>query len=181
MKLSNPERLQLLMLCDIYDKLEIKEFDTGFLRKVIYERNEWAISWQLPEVLGDDRDEDPPYVGEVCDILDMWEAVELSYGNLTPEGKQVCQDLLRHRYEPRFGGFDGNNEGEYLSAARCLVEDCDRFSHFKGRVVNSHMRTLPGALRMAHAFKQIRANIVSIAEMSPQQIADVVNARYIQE
>ena len=48
MKLTNPEKLILVMLSEIYEKLGIQgETDTKFLLNAIYEGHTWALSWKM--------------------------------------------------------------------------------------------------------------------------------------
>ena len=39
--------------------------------------------------------------------------------------------------DARFSGFDGNNELEYISVARFLIDHLDSFTDFKGRDLDS--------------------------------------------
>jgi hypothetical protein len=50
--------------------------------------------------------------------------------------------------DPKFFGFDGNNEGEYMSIASFLVEKLRRFESFKGRSFNSHVPVVERYRRM---------------------------------
>lgn len=160
MKLTNPEKLILLMLSEIQEKLGINDDTTKLITKSIYSNNTWALSWELNGVVGDSPDETPKEVKEVFDILDMWGFIEDSYSSLNQSDK----DKIEQEAEPfgkyvRFIGFDGNNETEHLSVARFLIEDMNRFSHFKGRELNSHSPSLNSNLNMFSIFEQIRPKL----------------------
>jgi len=62
--------------------------------------------------------------------------------------------------DPKFYGFDGNNEGEYMSIARFLVEKMGRFESFKGRNFNSHVPLVDRYRVMIAAFEPIRVGLV---------------------
>ncbi|WP_090944431.1 YfbU family protein [Azotobacter beijerinckii] len=141
MKLTDGEKLITLMLCELYDKLQMNsEIDPDFLRTAIYTGNEWSLAWKYPGIPFEDQ-KDPEQLKEILDILDMWEHVELSYDQLSPEDKTTL-DALPFGKKPRFFGFDGNNEAEYIGITSILLNELDRFQRFKGRDLNAHMPTL---------------------------------------
>ena len=174
MKISDSERLILLMLCNIQEGLKIKgEFDPKFVSSAIMNGHSWAIKRQylgaFPE--GDDT---PALVSEVEGILDMWSIVEGSYAALSPADKKLVEDGVPHfGKNPTFKGFDGNNESEHLSVCRFLVEEMDLWSEFKGRVVNSHMQVLPGYQRMMSVFNPLRSSLHT-GHLAAQQIVAIL-------
>ena len=77
LRLSDGEKLILLMLSDIHDRLTADgEFNTKLIREAIYSRNLWGLSWGMPGVF--ESKEDPPVVKETVDILSMWRRLEES-------------------------------------------------------------------------------------------------------
>jgi uncharacterized protein len=115
MTLSDGEKLILLMLTDIYDKLGIDgETDPKFVRSAILNDMVWGLRWKYSGIPFE-RGENPPAVSEVVKILDMWRSIEQSYNALSDEDKR----LVETEAEPfgkrvSFLGFDGNNESEHM-------------------------------------------------------------------
>ncbi|EJE4164467.1 YfbU family protein, partial [Vibrio parahaemolyticus] len=100
--------------------------------------------------------ETPQIVKEVLNILDMWSFIERSYASLTDENKAyVEREASPFGRDPKFPGFDGNNETDYMGAASFLVNDLDRFAEFKGRDFNSHCPSVDGYQRMMNVYKPI--------------------------
>ncbi len=160
MKLTNPEKLILLMLSEIQEKLGINDHTTKLITKSIYSNNTWALSWELNGVVGDSPDETPKEVTEVVHILDMWDFIEESYSSLNQSDKdKIEQDAEPFGKYVQFIGFDGNNETEHLGIARFLIDDMNRFSRFKGRELNSHSPRLNSNLNMFSVFKKIRPKL----------------------
>mgnify|MGYP001258362766 CR=1 FL=1 len=60
---------------------------------------------------------------------------------------------------PKFIGFDGNNETEYMGTAMFLVNELERFQEFSGRSFNSHCPSIDGHKRMLRAFEPIRKTL----------------------
>ena len=157
MKLSNGEKLILMMLCELYQKVGVKgEIDPKFVQQAIWSGNTWGLRWQYSGIFdGGERDANP-VVSEVCDILQMWWLIESAYKDLSKADKKRIEDEVGPLGKNvRFLGFDGNNEGEHLGVARFLIEHMDRFTHFKGRDLNSHMPTLDMYGRMLKVYKSM--------------------------
>lgn len=155
--LTNGERLITLMLCELYDKLDVVgEVDPDFLRTAIYTENEWGLAWKYPGIPFEPTEE-PPELRQVLDILEMWSFIETSYAELSEADKA---DLLARTHHfstaPKFPGFDGNNEAEYISISSILINQLDRFQEFSGRDLNAHMPTLDIYRRMLAKFKMVR-------------------------
>ncbi|WP_112774616.1 YfbU family protein [Cupriavidus alkaliphilus] len=177
MKLTNSEKLILLMLSDIYDRLELNEIDTKFLRSAIYSENTWALDWEMSGVVGSQQEETPKDVTEVLDCLEMWSHIEEAYANFNAEERaQVeikAEPFGRH---VRFPGFDGNNEAELLGIARLLVDDMGRFSRFKGRDMNSHAPLREAYGRMLKHYLPMRGKNFGVRALSPQQMVELLQA-----
>lgn len=178
MKLTDPEKLIITMLCEIHKALKIKDgVNPDLVAEAIYSSNTWGLRWAYPGLF-DSGERDPDTVREVCDILDMWSFLESGYEALDVAGKaQVEKDAAPFGKKVKFPGFDGNNETDYMSVAAFLVEKLDRFTALKGRArQNSHMPTLDGYRRMLKVFEPMRATIAG-RELSAGEIAKVLNAR----
>jgi hypothetical protein len=77
--------------------------------------------------------------------------------------------------DPKFLGFDGNYETEYVSIARFLVEKLDNFSKFKGREFNSHTPMVERYKRMCAKFDLIRPKLVDGRELSVDELIELLN------
>jgi uncharacterized protein len=162
MKLSDGEKLILMMLCELYEKLGIKgEIDPKFIQEAIWSGNLWGLKWKYTGIV-DSSETSRETVSEVCDILDMWWLMESAYKDLSKEDKKrIAHEVGPLGKSVRFLGFDGNNETEHMGAARFLIERLDRFTHFKDRIgdMNSHMPTLEIYGRMMEVYKTIRPTL----------------------
>lgn len=177
MKLSDGEKLIILMLADMYKAMKIKNgnFDPEFVANTIWGDKLWGFNWEYSGIPFE-RGEDPSDVSETCNILDMWWIIEEAFGKLSePE-----RDRLKKEAEPfgehvRFAGFDGNNEDHY-GIARYLVDDMKRFKYFAGRDLNSHSQTVPGYLRMYEVFEPIRAKLAD-RSLTVDELIEILKAR----
>jgi hypothetical protein len=133
MEISPTERLILVMLSDIYEKLGCEGLRPDFIREAIYSGNLWALDWDYSAILGVEP-KDERVVKEVCDILDMW-------------------SLIEDAGDERFPGFDSNREGDHASVARMMTDHMDRFTRFKGRVDHGVLG-LDGYRRMYRHFTE---------------------------
>ena len=159
MKISDGEKLIILMLTELYQKLDVEgEIDPEFIRSAIFSDNIWSVPWKYPGIPFTDQ-ETPDVVKEVLDILDMWHLIEYSYTNFSDEEKtKLVEGAGVFGKDPKFGGFDGNNESTHMGTALFIVNDLDRFQEFAGRNMNSHMRSLDGYRRMLQKFESMRRN-----------------------
>ena len=148
------------MLSELYERLEISgEIDPAFLQSAIFSDNLWGIPWQYSGIPFDEQDT-PQVVKDVVDILDMWSFIEDSYERLSNEEKvQLARDARPFGDNPKFQGFDGNNESEHFGAALFIVNDLNRFEKFKGRSLNSHHPSIETYLRMLKVFLPIRKTL----------------------
>ena len=160
MKLTDGEKLILLMLSELYDKLKVNgDTEPDFLRSAIFNDHLWGIRWKYSGIPFEPA-EDPPVVREVVDILDMWSFIEFSYAKLDAAQKQaLARQAAPLGENPRFEGFDGNNETEHMSTAMFLVNHLDRFQEFKGRSFNCHHPSLDAHRRMLAVFEPLRLSL----------------------
>jgi uncharacterized protein len=72
MKLSDGEKLILMMLADLYKRLKIKgDFDPDFITNTISHDYLWGFNWEYTGIPFE-KEQAPPEVAETVDILDMW-------------------------------------------------------------------------------------------------------------
>jgi len=178
MKLSDGEKLILVMLTDLYEKLGIDSgIDAKLVRAAVYSGNEWGLKQGLPGVFSD-RTIDPSLVTEVGNILQMWWGLEEAYARLTPEEKKRVDKAI-DPFSVQFDGFDGNNESEHLSIAHFVINQLNQFGHFKGRAMNSHSPSLAPSRRMLSAYDSMLQQNDG-RRMNGDDIIAVVNARRCQ-
>jgi hypothetical protein len=177
MKITDGEKLILLMLSELYDALEVRgEIEPKFIREAIFSNNLWALPWKYSGIPFEDQ-EDPEIVKEVLNILDMWSFIEHSYEQLSNEDKTFLEKgAAPFGKDPKFPGFDGNNESDYMGTASFIVNDLERFEGFKGRNFNSHCPSIDGHRRMLSVFKEIRENL-NFGPMSAEDLAAILKER----
>lgn len=174
MNLTNAEKLTLVMLAELHEKLGIDTANADFIKEAIHSDNTWALSWQLTGIVGDNPDPTPPEVIEVLNIMGMWATIEEAYKALGARGQDAVLAAYKIKAAPVFRGFDGNNESEYLNIASFFVNHMDRFPEFKGRDFNSHVPSMEGYRRMLKVWKG-RAWSMG---MSVEQMTELLNAPY---
>ena len=164
--------LTVQLLCELHSKLGInpdKEdaLDAEFVGRMVREGHLWALNWRYHFPAPFQWQEAPPVVQEVCDILEMFDLMELGYEALPEDGRDELEGFQR------FEGFDGNNESEQRHIAGILVEDLERWQRFKGRAVrNTHFPVLGGYRRMLRAFDPMK----TIAQRRPGCTAAEISA-----
>jgi uncharacterized protein len=176
MKLSDGEKLIVLMLSELYEKLGIKgEIEPDFIKSAIFSDQIWGIRWKYSGIPFEDS-EDPPIVKEVVDILDMWSFIENAYNKLNDEQKAKLKKAADpFGQDPKFQGFDGNNETEYMGTAMFLVNELERFAGFKGRSFNCHHPSIDMHRRMLEVFEPIRRKL-SFGPLSLDDLTAILKA-----
>lgn len=177
MKLTDGEKLIILMLTEMYEKLQINgETEPDFLRSAIFNDHLWGIRWKYSGIPFEPS-EDPPVVREVVDILDMWSFIESAYSRLDEKQRlKLAQDAAPLGENPCFQGFDGNNESEHMSVAMFLVNQLDRFQEFKGRSFNCHHPSLDAHRRMLAVFEPLRVTLTG-SPLSLEQLTTILKER----
>jgi len=179
MNLTNSEKLILIMLSEIYEKLGMddqSEIDPGFVKEAINSDNTWGFEWKYNGIFHA-TDPIPPEVNDVTNILDMWMFIEEAFESFDDEKRGALESLATpFGKDLRFPGFDGNNECEYISITRFLTEQLDRFTRFKGRNLNSHLPSVSGYRRMYETFEPIRRTMIGRG-LSVNELAKILNAR----
>ncbi|WP_300463822.1 YfbU family protein [Desulfobacula sp.] len=177
MQLSNGEKLILIMLSEIYEKMGVEgELDPGFIRSAIFSKNEWGLEWKYSGIPFE-KEETPALVKEVVNILDMWSFIEDSYKKTSnDEKKQIKEEAEPFGEHVKFSGFDGNNESEYLNVAHFFINDLKSFLCFEGRGLNSHCPSIEVHRRMYDVFEPMRAEAGS-GLLSSNQIIEILKAK----
>lgn len=158
MEFTREQMLIATMLAEIHQALKIKDgVDSELVSKAIWSDNAWAIDWKI-QLPYPGRSIDPPHVTHVIDVLDMYSLLRDSHAALSAPDQAQYATQVKHG-APEFPGFDGNNEAEYLSAARFLVDEMDRFASYKGKINNSHFPTADRSNAMLEVFLPIRAKL----------------------
>lgn len=164
MKLTNSEKLILIMLTEIHKKIipnKDRDLDPEFIAKAILSDNTWALEWQYSGIFTDQSEPNPSEVNEVVNYLDMWSFIEATFNRLNSTEKDSLANELGHfGTNVQFVGFDGNNETEHMSIARFMIHELQRFEEFKNRDLNSHMPTLGRYRRMYAVFEPMRRNLL---------------------
>jgi uncharacterized protein YfbU (UPF0304 family) len=176
-KLSDGEKLLLLMLGEVYNHLKVKgESRPDFLANVIYDGHFWAPKWKMPGVFHDYED-DPRDLPITLDMLEMWDRIESGWERLSKKDKErVAKDADPFGSAVKFAGFDGNTEAAYIGIASCLIEQLDRFSRFKGRDLNSHAPVLATYRRMLAVFTPMKKTLSMGRELDADQLIRILNA-----
>jgi len=181
MKITDGEKLILLMLSELYDALKVRgEIEPDFIRSAIFSDKIWSIPWKYSGIPFENQ-ETPEIVKEVLDILDMWSFIEYSYGELSEKDKEyVEKEASPFGKNPKFSGFDGNNETEYMSTASFLVNKLDRFEEFKGRDFNSHCPLVDAYKRMLIVFERMRHDLTH-DPLSAEQLVEILKEQVYPE
>jgi uncharacterized protein len=154
---SDGERLIVAMLADMQKPKADREINHDEVMSAIYGGHLWALRWEMSGLFHGHVDA-PGAVSLVVDALDTWSFIEEAYETFTvAERKKLAADVGPWGIDPKFRGFDGNYESEYLGIASHLVNKLERFPRFKGRELNSHMPVVGRYARMARLFQPMRA------------------------
>lgn len=177
MKFTDEQRLIVLMLADIQKALKIRgEFDPSFISKVAAYKEEFAIPFEYG-LLFDDQDL-PESFKFVINVLDMWSFIERAYKELDATQRQELVERVGPRgNDPRFHGFDGNNETDLMSHCRLLVEDLHRFTEFEGRDFNSHGPMAARYREMYELFEPMRRELLDRRKLSLDDLVKLLSVR----
>ncbi|HEV2334033.1 MAG TPA: YfbU family protein [Stellaceae bacterium] len=171
---TNPEKLMMWMLAEIMKGQENYEKDTvELIQEAIYGGHFWVLDWELSGIMHNHVDSKKA-VSLVVDVLDMWTSIERAYeGFSAADKKRIATEVGLLGKNPRFTGFDGNYEGEFMSIARFLVEKMGRFESFKGRDFNSHVPVAGRYRAMSAAFEPMRPRL-SGRELSVGEVIELL-------
>lgn len=175
---SDGEKLITMMLVDIYKHLGVEGgTDVDFAQKALLGGHFWALGWEMPGLFHGYADKQR-HVRFTLDVLEMWSFIEEAMDSFTTEEKKKIEEEVGVLGQnPKYPGFDGNNESEYLGIARFLVEEMGRFPRLKGRgAVNAHIPTLDTHRRMLEVFTPMSENLFG-SNLSTAQVATLLRAR----
>jgi uncharacterized protein YfbU (UPF0304 family) len=173
MKLSDGEKLILVMLSELCQKLKVgNEDDAKLVQEAIYSGNLWGLKWAFPGIFHDSEPTEE-MLHTTVDILDMWSFLERGHEALSPADKARVEKEAAPLGDVKFRGFDGNGEAAYISIARFLIEELDRFQEFEGRDLNSHMPCLDAHKRMLAVFLPLRRTLGS-SDLNATQIISIL-------
>lgn len=170
MKLSDGERLIVVMLAEVMEELKLnKEVDPSLIKKLAYNGDDWAIKHRYTHLF-ESTSATPEVVSETINILWMWGIIEHSLESL--EGEQEAE-AKEWRYT-KFSGFDGNNDPHH-GVAHTLIRELGDFPEFKQRELNSHTQTsLPRYQRIHQKFdKYVQSG--DAAPLSFDALRDICN------
>lgn len=172
MLLSNGEKIVLLMLSQIHEHLKIEDTRAQLIRQAIETGNIWVIEDSFPEVF-EVNEISPDVVRTTRDVLTMWLSLEESFAALSSSEKEWLRVNSQHIGDRVvFPGFSGNYEGEYLSAARFMVDVLERYEHFAGRDLNHCLRHMDTYRKMLPTFEAILHKGCSLS-LTAQQVAEI--------
>jgi uncharacterized protein YfbU (UPF0304 family) len=176
--LNNQEKLIVWLLTEVLKNQKVPDDQEAvhLIQEAIYGGHFWALPWTLSGVLHDHVDSrDAPAL--VLDVLDMWSFIEEACAKFSPADRgRIVSEVGEWAKDPKFHGFDGNNESEYLSIARFLVEKMDRFQVFKGRDFKAHHPTIARYSQMVALFEGMRVHLIGVG-LTVDQVITLLQAR----
>ncbi|WP_312838448.1 YfbU family protein [Pantoea piersonii] len=180
MKYTQQEKLQILMLCDVYRALGIKHsYDPDIIEEAITSENYWAIDWEYQHLSSGVNN--PREVKFFVDTYDMYGILGDTYKKLSPEDKADVGSKVRFFSEENsleFPGFDGNNEGEFMSIGR-MLQKMGRFSGSDELTKNSHIEKVNSYRRMLEVFLPARRDEWNhIRGISKESLIATLNAEF---
>ncbi|MGK3131142.1 YfbU family protein [Pantoea sp. C8B4] len=179
MKYTQQEKLQTMMLCEIFRALNIKNsFNPDLIDEALSTDQYWAIDWEYPSLHSDE--DTPENVKLFVDTFDMYRILKYTYDRLDEQGKaEVAQSVSNFdaEYHLQFPGFDGNNETEYLIIGG-LLKTMGRFSGDDNLTNNSHMPSVGIYAHMLEVFLPAKTKQWSHGIGIPkQELINTLNAR----
>lgn len=174
-QLDKPQRLIVWLLTEVLktQKGYEERQDISLIQEAIYGGHLWALDWELSGLMHSHTDK-PEDVKFVVNILDMWTFIERAFDELSgPDKAKLEQEVPYIGKDPKFIGFDGNNETNYMGIASFLIHQMKRFTNFQSRDLNSHMPTVQRYAKIYQAFEPIRAKLVG-REMTLEEMVEVL-------
>lgn len=161
----------MLMLADLFDHLKVpSDVDPAVIREAVH-CHPWLIQWKLGVIATGAEDVSYETAMEVARILDMWTAVERRFDELS-ESEQDKVIAANGGIEPKFDGFDGNNENGHRGVYQQMLGALDLYDWFKGHPDNSHRPRLDKYLRMADQYRALKLS----SPMTVEQLIGVLSA-----
>ena len=176
-RFSEGEKLILWVLRDLWKHHDVDVsdgIDLAFVCEMVSRRHEWALEWKYPGLFTGSF-ADPPEVSEVCDVFNMWSAIERSHERLSDDERERVEPA-RPGVSIRFAGFSVNDEIEHYSAAKILINELDGFVRFKGRDLNSRGPYLDMYRRILKVYKHLPPMSLA-SDLSVDEIIDLMKAQ----
>jgi len=148
MKLSDGERLIIVMLAEVMEALNLnREVNPTLIKSLVCGGDEWALKRKYSGIFNSEAPS-PADVSETTDILWMWGIIEHGLTKLKGEEATEAESWPY----AKFGGFDGNNDAHY-GIALTMIHELGEFQDFKDRGLNSHSQAnLPHYRQMSLKF-----------------------------
>lgn len=173
---THPERLIIWLLTELLknQKGYTEENSIELIQEALLSGHFWYFDDMGFSALMHDDIDSPSSLSLVINTLDMWRFIETAYQKFSAaDKKQVESEVGYGGKDPKFLGFDGNHETEYMSIARFLVEKMGRFTNFKGRDFNSHMPMVGRYSRMCARFDEMRPDLAG-RELSVEEVISLL-------
>jgi uncharacterized protein len=177
--MSKAEQLIALLLCEIAKgDRESYEINPKLVADAICGGHLWALEWEYGMMLQETPTSQKD-LSFVVDVLNMWRTLEFSFNKLSAEEQQrvkMATNWLDAKVT--FPGFDGNEEGEFLSITRFMVEKLNRFDELKGRSLNSHTNNVSNHKRMYAVFHPINQALARRHDcnLKPEEMITILKA-----
>lgn len=163
MKLTNAEKLILVMLSDITEKLHIDHgIDPKLVKSAIHSGNAWGLDWKYPG-LGPTDQAAPAAANEVTNILEMWTYIEEAYKELSSDDKTRVKTEAGLSGPPRFSGFDRDGELQFNNIAYFLIYDLKLFKKFKLDTLDATSPMLPGYKKMVKVWETVKPELAGVS------------------
>lgn len=180
MKLTPIEKLQLLMLCDIYKQSNIQgNFNPQLIEDAIRSGNSWVIEENYASLINQ-PDIDDNKVALVFQILAMYRTIKSSYDKLSEADKQRLSEKLKpfgREKDLQFCGFDTNLEADYFSIANMLKKS-KRFIEITGLDSDSHTLMLPTYQKMLTVYTPLFNTRHMAEKLSVDDLIRIFSIRY---
>ena len=168
MKLSNAEKLAVLVTASCRSDLMNYFIDVKKVAMWVSHGNEWAIAWEYDWFESEAHPKDQ-IVSETKNILEMFQHIHRSAPAEVTSAGLSARDIV-------FEGFDGNND-EHYHIAGVMVDDLGRYSDVKGARNNSHsIGTLPRYLRTLTKYAAVvdrRPDSTRYDELSSAELKEI--------
>ncbi|OCJ05386.1 hypothetical protein A6U86_29450 [Rhizobium sp. AC27/96] len=160
----NPTSAEKLMLWLLTEQLKhTKGYENAesikLIQDSIYAGQFWAIEWEMSGIFFD-HSGSRKALPLVTDTMTMWTFIERAYAGFSEADKtRIETEIGLWARDPKFDGFDGNTEGEYMQVANFLLKNLGRYEEFRGRSMNSHTHRVSQSRRMVSAFRPMLENL----------------------
>jgi uncharacterized protein YfbU (UPF0304 family) len=160
----NPTSAEKLMIWLLTEQLkQTKSYENAksikLIQDSIYAGQFWALEWEMSGIFFDHSGSGKA-LPLVTDTMTMWTFIERAYAGFSEADKiRIETEIGSWARDPKFDGFDGNTEGEYMQVANFLVKNLGRYEEYKGRSMNSHSHRVSVSRRMVSAFRPMLENL----------------------